>query len=212
MDRLFLHVALACAEPPHEDAMAAKTYRLPVLTEDKLDDAQRALLESLRSGPRGDRVRLGGPFGVYMHAPQCGELTQKLGAFLRFNTSVEPRLSEFAILCTARIWRAQYEWHAHAPLAEKAGVSPQAIRDIKRGRAPKTAAKDERAIWDLVQELYKRRRMTERTYKRAHAFLGDKGMVELIGILGYYAAMSMVLDVFNVPLPEGATPYFAEPK
>jgi 4-carboxymuconolactone decarboxylase len=157
-------------------------------------------------------MRLGGPFGVYMHAPQCGELTQKLGAFLRFNTSVEPRLSEFAILCTARMWRAQYEWHAHAPIAEKAGVSPQAIRDIKRGRVPKNAAKDERAIWDLVQELYKSRRVSERTYKRAHAFLGDKGMVELVGILGYYAAVSMVLDVFNVPLPEGAKPYFAEPK
>src|SRR6202521_474297 len=125
---------------PHEIAMAAKTYRLPVLTEDKLDDAQRALLESLRSGPRGDRVRLGGPFGVYMHAPQCGELTQKLGAFLRFNTSVEPRLSEFAILCTARMWRAQYEWHAHAPLAEKAGVKAQTIRDLKAGRVPQKAA------------------------------------------------------------------------
>src|ERR1700693_5873827 len=146
---------------PHENAMAAKTYRLPVLAEDKLDDAQRALLESLRSGPRGDRVRLGGPFGVYMHAPQYGELTQRLGAFLRFNTSVEPRLSEFAILCTARMWRAQYEWYAHAPLAEKAGVKPEAIRDIKAGRAPKKAAKDERAIFDFVQELYKKRRVSE---------------------------------------------------
>ena len=192
--------------------MAAKSYRLPVLTEDKLDDAQRALLESLRSGPRGDRVRAGGPFGVYMHAPQYGELTQRLGAFLRFGTSVEPRLSEFAILCTARMWRAQYEWHAHAPIVEKAGVSPHAIRDIRRGRTPKKAAKDERAIFDLVHELYKRRRVSERTYKRAHTFLGDKGMVELVGILGYYSAVSMVLNVFNVPLPEGAKPYFAEPK
>ena len=92
--------------------MAAKkpNYRLPELTEDKLDDAQRALLESMRAGPRGARVKLGGPFGVYMHAPQYGELTQQLGAFVRFKTSLEPRLSEFAILCTARMWRAQYEW------------------------------------------------------------------------------------------------------
>lgn len=187
-------------------------YRLPVLTEDKLDDAQRALLDSLRSSPRGDRVKLGGPFGVYMHAPQYGELTQRLGAFVRFNTSVAPRLSEFAILCIARLWRAQYEWHAHAPIAEKAGVSPQTIGDLKRGRAPAKAAKDERAIWDLVQELHKRRRLSERTYKRAHSVLGDKGMVELIGILGYYTSVSMVLNVFNVPLPDGAAPYFAEPK
>jgi 4-carboxymuconolactone decarboxylase len=192
--------------------MPAKTYRLPVLTEDKLDDAQRALLESMRSGPRGGRVNLRGPFGVYMHAPQYGELTQQLGAFVRFNTSIEPRLSEFAILCIARLWRAQYEWHAHAPIAEKAGVKPEAIRDIKAGRVPRKAAKDERAIWDFVQDLTKTRRVSERNYRRVHAFLGNKGTVELVGLLGYYAAVSMVLNVFNVPLPEGATPYFAEPK
>ena len=187
-------------------------YRLPVLTEDKLDDAQCALLESLRAGPRGARVRLGGPFGVYMHAPQYGELTQQLGAFLRFKTSLEPRLSEFAILCTARMWRAQYEWHAHAPIAEQAGVKPEAICDIKAGRAPKKAAKDERAIFDFVQELYRKRRVSERNYKRVQGFLGSRGTVELIGILGYYTGVSMILNVFNVPLPDGTTPYFAEPK
>jgi len=194
--------------------MATKklNYRLPVLTEDKLDDAQRALLESLRAGPRGARVKLGGPFGVYMHAPQYGEITQQLGAFVRFKTSIEPRLSEFAILCIARIWRAQYEWHAHAPIAEQAGVSPEAIGDIKAGRAPKKAAKDERAIFDFVQEIYKTRRVSERNYKRVQGFLGDRGVVELVGILGYYTGVSMVLNVFNVPLPEGTTPYFAEPK
>jgi len=194
--------------------MAAKklNYRLPVLTEDKLDHAQRALLESMRAGPRGARVKLGGPFGVYMHAPQYGEMTQQLGAFVRFKTSLEPRLSEFAILCTARMWRAQYEWHAHAPIAEQAGVKPEAIRDIKAGRMPKKVAKDERAIFDFVQELYKKRRVGERNYKRVQGFLGDRGTVELVGILGYYTAVSMILNVFNVPLPEGTTPYFAEPK
>ena len=194
--------------------MAAKksNYRLPVVTEETLDDDQRALLESMRSGPRGGRVKLGGPFGVYTLAPKFGELTQQLGAHVRFNTAVEPRLSEFAILCTARMWRAQYEWHAHAPIAEEAGVKAQTIGDIKAGRAPRKAAKDERAIFDLIQELYKKRRVSERTYKRVHAVLGDRGMVELIGILSYYTGVSMILNVFNVPLPEGAKPYFPEPK
>jgi 4-carboxymuconolactone decarboxylase len=187
-------------------------YRLPALTEDALDDTQRGLLASMRAGPRGDRVRLGGPFGVYMHAPGYGSLVQQLGAFVRFETSLPPRLSEFAILCTARLWRAQYEWHAHAPIAEKAGVKPEAIADLKAGRTPKKAAKDERAIFDFVQELYKKRRVSERTYKRVQGFLGDKGAVELTGLLGYYAGVSMTLNVFNVPLPEGATPHFAEPK
>ncbi len=193
--------------------MARKpTYRLPILTEETLDESQRALLESMRAGPRGGRVNLRGPFGVYMLAPQYGELTQQLGAFLRFNTSLEPRLSEFAILCIARIWRAQYEWHAHAPIAEQAGVKPQTIRDMKSGRMPKTAAADERAVWDFVQELYKSRRVSERNYRRVHKFLGDRGLVELVGLLGYYTSVSLVLNVFNVPLPEGAEPYFGEPK
>jgi 4-carboxymuconolactone decarboxylase len=194
--------------------MAAKklTYRLPVLSEDGLDAEQRRLLEAMRAGPRGGRVQLRGPFAVYMHAPAYGELTQQLGAFVRFKTTLPPRLSEFAILCIGRIWRAQYEWHAHAPIAEEAGVKPQTIRAIKAGKTPTTAGKDERAIWDFVQELHKRRRVNDRTYKRVHAVVGDRGMVELVGILGYYTGVSMVLNAFNVPLPEGAQPYFAEPK
>ena len=197
---------------PTTKQLKALTYRLPAVTEDTLDGVQRALLDSMRAGPRGDRVRLGGPFGVYMHAPQYGELMQQLGAFVRFKTSLEPRLSEFAILCTARLWRAQYEWHAHAPIAEKAGVKAEVIADIKAGRTPKKAARDERAIFDFIQELYRKRRVSERSYKRVQGFLGDKSTVELTGILGYYAGVSMVLNVFNVPLPDGAAPYFAEPK
>jgi 4-carboxymuconolactone decarboxylase len=187
-------------------------YRLPELTEDNLDDTQRGLLSSMRAGPRGDRVKLGGPFGVYMHAPEYGELTQQLGAFVRFKTSLAPRLSEFAILCTARLWRAQYEWHAHAPIAEKAGVKAETVAGLKAGRVPAKAAKDERAIYDFVHELYKKRRVSDRTYKRLHGFIGDRGMVELTGICGYYAGVSMILNVFNVPLPDGAAPYFPEPK
>ena len=192
--------------------MAAKklNYRLPVMTEETLDADQRALLESMRAGPRGGRVQLRGPFGVYMLAPKYGELTQRLGAHVRFDTAVEPRLSEFAILCTARQWRAQYEWHAHAAIAEKAGVAAETIRDIKAGRSPKKAKKDERAIYDFVSELYKTKRLSERTFRRVHAFLGDSATVEFVGILGYYGLVAMMLDAFNVTLPEGANLPFAE--
>jgi 4-carboxymuconolactone decarboxylase len=207
------------AKKPAPKKLAAKKaaakkldYRLPAMTEETLDAEQRVLLESMRAGPRGGRVQLKGPFGVYMLAPKYGELTQQLGAHVRFNTAVEPRLSEFAILCTARMWRAQYEWHAHAPIAEKAGVKAQTIRDLKAGRTPKKAAKDERAIYDFVQDLYKRRRVSDRNYKRVQAVLGDRGAVELVGILGYYTGVSMILNVFNVALPDGTEPYFPEPK
>jgi 4-carboxymuconolactone decarboxylase len=188
------------------------TYRLPALTEDALDSRQRKLLASMRSGPRGGSVPLQGPFAVYMHAPEFGELTQKLGGHCRYQTTLAPRLSEFAILVTARLWRAQYEWHAHAAIAQKAGVSPRTISDLKAGRTPLHAARDERAIYDFVRELYKSKRVSDKTYARVHKLLGDGGMVELTGILGYYALVAMMLDVFRVPLPEGTAAPFAEPK
>src|ERR1700688_583571 len=92
--------------------------RLPVIADEDLTDRQRELMEAIRSGPRG-RVSQGGPFGVYLHAPDFGDLVQRLGGQWRYNTRVAPRLSELAILCTARQWRAHYEWHAHAAIAEK---------------------------------------------------------------------------------------------
>src|SRR6266849_5383401 len=171
-----------------------KPPRLPSIPAEALSERQKQLMEAIRTGPRG-RVSQGGPFGVYLHAPEFGDLVQRLGAHCRYKTGVAPRLSESAILCTARQWRAQYEWHAHAAIAEKAGVAPETIRDVKAGRAPKKAPKDERAIYDFVAELYKTRRVSERTYKRVQAILGDATTVELVGILGYYATVAMMLDV-----------------
>jgi 4-carboxymuconolactone decarboxylase len=188
-----------------------KPPRLPSIDENKMTPRQKQLLDAIRSGPRG-KVTQGGPFGVYLHAPEFGDLTQQLGAHCRYKTTVEPRLSEFTILCTARFWRAQYEWYAHAGIAEKAGVKPAAIAELKAGRVPTSARKDERAIYDFVQELYKTRRVSDRNYKRVHALFGDSGMVEFVGILGYYSLVAMTLDVFRVPLPEGQKPPFAEPK
>jgi 4-carboxymuconolactone decarboxylase len=185
--------------------------RLAMLEESHLNEAQRALLASLRAGPRGQSITPRGPFAVWMHAPELGQLAQTLGAHCRYNKAVPPRLSEFAILCTARIWRAQYEWYAHAPMAEKAGVKPKTIADMRAGREPKSAAKDERAIYAFVQELYKTRRVSDRTYKRLHALIGDEAVVELVGILGYYALISMTLNVFRMMPPADAKLSFAEP-
>ena len=147
-----------------------------------------------------------------MYAPEFGTLAQALGAHTRYKTRLEPRLSEFAILCTARFWKAQYEWFAHAPIAQKAGVKEKTIEDLRKGRVPKTAQKDERAIHDFVAELYKTRRVGNRNYKRVSAFLDDGAIVELVGILGYYALISMTLNIFGMLPPESEKLAFAEPK
>ena len=184
--------------------------RLPVLSEEALTPEQRQLLESIRSGPRGASTGIRGPFAMFLHAPAFGELAQRLGGHCRYKTAVPPRLSEFAILVTARLWRTQYEWFAHVPQAERAGVAKDTIRDLHRGRVPKSAPKDERAIYDFVQELYKTRRVSDKNFKRVRLLLGDAGMVEFVGILGYYVLISMVLNVFRMSPPEGEPLPFAE--
>ncbi len=186
--------------------------RLTPIDEPHMNDAQRGLLEALRSGPRGASITPRGPFAVWMHAPEFGHLAQALGGYCRYKTALPARLSEFAILCTARLWRAQYEWFAHAPIAEKGGVKPKTIEDLRLGRLPKSAPKDEQAIYDFVQELYKTRRVTDRTYKRVQSLLGDAATVELVGILGYYALISMTLNVFRMLPPENEKLAFPESK
>ncbi len=184
--------------------------RLPALAEDQLTAEQRSLMGAIASGPRGS-FKMSGPFYCYLHAPAFGELAQKLGAYCRFGTSIAPRLTEFAILTTAHFWKAHYEWTAHEPQALKAGVKPATIKALRSGRAPASAPKDERALYAVIKELYATRRVSDRAYKAAHAIVGDAGMVELVGLLGYYAMVAMTLNVFRMPVPEGTPLPFKEP-
>jgi len=184
--------------------------RLPAIAQDRFTPAQRALVDSIRSGPRG-QFKMSGPFYCYLHAPAFGELAQNLGAHCRFGTSIPPRLSEFAILTTAQHWKSQYEWAAHVGIAEQKGVKPETIRDLRAGRAPSKAPKDEKAIYAFIKELYRDKRVSNRAYKSVNAILGDAGTVELVGLLGYYAMVAMTLDVFRMPVPDGTPLPFKEP-
>jgi 4-carboxymuconolactone decarboxylase len=196
--------------PVKKPAKKMPPPRVRILEEKSLTPAQRALLDSIRSGPRGSSTTIRGPFAVFLHAPAFGELAQQLGGYCRFKTGVPPRLSEFAILVTARLWRAQYEWFAHVPQAERAGVKAQTIRDLHKGRMPKAAPKDERAIYDFIQELYKNRRVSDKTFERVRSVLGDAATVEFVGILGYYVLISMILNVFRMSPPGDEPLPFAE--
>jgi len=191
-------------------AKAMPPTRLPLIPQEHFTPAQKALVEAISSGPRG-QFKMSGPFCCYLHAPGFGELAQKLGAHCRFGTSIPPRLSEFAILVTAQHWKAHYEWTAHAPIAERQGVKPETISDLRAGRAPTKAPKDEQVLYAFIKELYRDRRVSDRTYKSVNAILDNAGTVELVGLLGYYAMVAMTLDVFRMPVPEGTALPFAEP-
>lgn len=188
------------------------TLRLPPLVESELNPAQQVLLASMRASPRGGKLSLVGPFGCYMYAPEIGEPIQQLASYCRFKTRLPKRLSEFAILTIGRLWKSQYEFFVHAREGEAAGIKPETIRDLKAGRVPQRAPRDERALYDFIVELHQKRRVSNRNYARVQKLLGDGGMVELLAIMGSYTLTCTVLNTFRVPLPAGATPPFAEPK
>lgn len=181
--------------------------RLPELSLDDLDETQRKIAEDIMSGPRGS---LSGPFRPWLLSPVLADRAQQLGAFVRFDTSLPPRLSELAILFTAQKWRAQFEWYAHAPPARAGGLGAAVIEAIKCGERPPFDKDDEAAVYDFCRELYETRRVSDATYRAVVAHLGEPGAVDLVGILGYYALVSMTLNVFQVPLPEGEAVPFPE--
>jgi len=168
---------------------------------------QRQFHDNIMSGPRGS---LGGPFQAWIHSPDFGDRAQKVGEYCRFNSVLEPRLSELAILITARKWTAQFEWFAHAPMALDGGLSADVIEAVRQNQAPSFGKADEAAVYQFCTELYRDSRVSDATYGEAKARLGEQGVVDLVGILGYYAMVSMTLNVFEIPLPDGVTPPLSE--
>ena len=185
--------------------------RMTLLTPAELKSEQLRVYEAIGAGPRGGSIAspsggLMGPFNAWLRSPGLADPAQKLGAFLRFQTTLPARLSELAILITARHWSAQFEWHAHEPLARKGGLAPEIIAAIKARQRPPFANDDEELVYDFCTAVYETRGVDERTYKAAVAAFGEQGVVELVGLLGYYAFVSMTLNVFEAPLPDGVAP------
>jgi 4-carboxymuconolactone decarboxylase len=168
--------------------------------------AQREIHDEIVAGRRG---RFGGPFQLLIRAPEVCRHLSRLGEYLRWGSSLAPALSELAICLTARHLRANYEWHAHAPLAIEAGVPAAAIEAIRSGAAPEFAANDQALVCRLVTELIDTKRLTDASFAEAIAAFGEEGVVELGTIIGYYTAIGNALNVFEVALPTGATAYFS---
>ena len=181
--------------------------RIPDLVLEKLSPEQRRAYDAIVAGPRG---RVVGPLRVWLESPQLADHAQALGAFCRFGTSLPPRLSELAIITAGAFWRAKFEWHAHAPMAIKAGIEPAAVEAIRAAKTPQFSNSDEAAVHAFAHELLETRRVSEPTYRRIADALGRQAVVELVGILGYYSLVSLTLNAFEVPLPPGAPDPFAD--
>ena len=151
-------------------------------------------------------IALQGPFHAWLYSPELADRAQKLGKFCRFSSSLPKRLSELAILVVARHWSAQFEWYAHAPMAISAGISVEVVEAIRTKEIPILDADDERLVYDFVSELLESRTVSQSTYEQAEATLGRLGVVDLVGIVGYYCLVSVTLNVFDMPLPKGEAP------
>ena len=174
--------------------------RLPELDPEKFSPEQKKVHEAILKGPRGKVL---GPLKVWLNNPGLAEHAQALGAYARFNSSLPPRLSELAICVTGAFWKANFEWFAHAPMAIKAGIDPAAVEAIRLGATPKLVKSDEQAIYDFAIELITKRRVSDATFERAKKEIGQTSVIDLVGIIGYYSLVSVTLNAFEIPLPEG---------
>ena len=174
--------------------------RFEQLVYEKLTKAQRLVYDEIASGPRG---HVGGPLAVWLKRPELADRAQKLGEYARYNTMLPPRLSELAILLTARIWSAEYEWWVHRPIAEKAGISPEIIESIRTGNRPTYGSEEEEIVHEFCTSLHLNRQVDDKTYFRAVKLLGQDVVVDLVGVLGYYTLISMTINAFHVCPPEG---------
>ena len=179
--------------------------RFPELTRDRMTEVQQRAYDAIVSGPRGGAR---GPFNVLLRSPELADHVQKVGAYLRFKSSLPPRLNELAILVNARFWGSKYEWYAHRPLAATAGLAESIADALAQGKRPGGLKEDEAVVYEFCTTLHRTHAVDDALFARAVAALGEQGVVDLIGVSGYYTLVSMVLNVAEVPLPEGvASPW-----
>ena len=174
--------------------------RLAPLDLDKLTPEQKEVADAIKAGPRGG---LRGPFEPWLRRPLLADRAQKLGEYCRFNNSLPRDLSELAICLVGRHFKAQYEFYAHARLAKEAGLAPEIIEAVRTRTTPPFTREVERIVYDFVTEYLDTNRVATANYKRAIDAFGEQGVVDLVGVSGYYMLVSMTLNVFEMPLPPG---------
>jgi len=191
--------------------MSTDNRRFKLIPTDQLTKEQQALTEAIKSGPRAKLASsgaskpgpLGGPFNVWLRSPGIGNLVQQLGEEIRFRSSIAGKLNELAILVTARHWTSQYEWFAHHKLALEGGLNPEIAEDIAQGRQPAGMDADETLVYEFSVALHETQTVSDELYAKAVARFGERGVVDIISVNGFYSLVSMCLNVDGTPLPEG---------
>lgn len=178
--------------------------RFKELTPEIMTPEQRKVADAIQSGPRGSGLR--GPFNALLRSPGLCDLVQRVGAYVRFSSSIPVRLNELAIIMAGRKWTAQYEFYAHRRLAIEAGLKSEICDAVAANTRPSGMQDDEAAVYDFCSELLATGQVSDLSYERITERFGERGAIDLIGVLGYYSLVSMVLNVDRVPLPPGEAP------
>lgn len=186
--------------------VASGQDRMPPIPPAQLTETQKQAIKEFKD-VRGNEPS--GPFGALLRSPEVMNRARAMGDYLRFKSTLPPKLSEFVILITAREWSQNYEWDAHARLALQAGVNKDTVDALALGRRPDQLTEDEALLYDLTTELHHHKGVSDPTYARAVKRFGEQGVIDAVGITGYYTLIAMVLNTARTPLPAGRTPALA---
>jgi 4-carboxymuconolactone decarboxylase len=201
-------LAQAATQPKTDSAQPGtmSADRMPEIPPAKMTEAQKKAAEEFAAG-RG--VAVFGPFVPLLRSPEVMLRAKAMGDYLRYKSVLPPQLNEFAILITARRWTQNYEWAVHQPIAVKAGLKPEITAALAEGRRPEGMSADEELVYEFCSELHLNQSVSDATYQRAVAKFGEQGVIDLIGVNGYYTFLAMVLNTARTALPKGATPGLA---
>lgn len=177
--------------------------RMPPLAPEAMNDAQRKAAEALIAGPRKAVI---GPFIPLLRSPELMDRLQRVGEYLRFGSSIPAKLNELAMLLTARHTTNQFEWAVHHPIAIKAGVAHATLDLIEQGRDPVGLAEDEELVFHFCTELLSTHHVSDATYARALEAFGERGVMDLVGTVGYFVAICMAMNVAGTPAPASEVP------
>jgi 4-carboxymuconolactone decarboxylase len=170
--------------------------RMPPLATAQMNAAQRKAAEDLIAGPRKG---VKGPFIPLLRSPELMDRLQRVGEYLRFHSALDARISELVMLIVAREWTQHFEWFVHVPLGREAGIAPETIAALADGRRPATMSEHEAVAYDFCDELLRTKGVCEHTYRRAVAAFGENGVIDMIGVAGYFTTVSMVMNVAHSP-------------
>jgi 4-carboxymuconolactone decarboxylase len=182
---------------------AAAQERYPALNPDQLSPEQKAYVENLQKPPRNNTTALKNPpFKVYMRSPELGRKLEEVSDYVRWGTGLEPRLTELAIMITARQWSSQWIWRGHYRAAVRGGLDPSVGADIAAGRRPEKMKADEAILYNYAMEMYRDKAVSDSTYAATVKQFGEKGLIDLVATMGYYDTVAMTLITAKAVAPK----------